>query len=302
MIISTRLSTTSNREAARELDLPRRSVDYTVNTVIERAEKAGETSTVEAPRILAVDIETAPMLSYLWSFWQKGVPPKMQESAGYILSWAAKWVGEDEIFCQHNPTGEPEERVMTGLWFLLDDADFVVAHNGDKFDIKKINTQFLLMGMRPPSPYKQIDTLKMLKRCFAFDSNRLDYVTTMLYGEGKKSHDGFDMWTRCMKGDEQAFEEMLEYNKQDVLLLERLYLDIRAWDKQHPSAATHGTVSDMPVCVTCGSEDVYETDHTISTGVSKFRVWECGDCGSQMRSRKSLITPEQRRHLLVKAR
>jgi hypothetical protein len=156
--------------------------------------------------------------------------------------------------------------------------------------------------MRPPSPYKQIDTLKMLKRCFSFDSNRLDYVVNVLYGEEKKKHDGFEMWRRCMQGEKKAFEELMEYNRHDVLLLERLYRDIRAWDKSHPSIATHGMVSDMPVCTTCGSEDVYETDNTVSTGVSKFRVWECGDCGSQMRSRKSLLTTNQKQHLLVKAK
>lgn len=302
MIISTRLTTTSNRETAKELDLPRRTVDYVINRVIDRAEEAGEPITWERPRILILDIETAPMLSYLWSFWQQGAAPKMQRDPTYILTWAAKWLEDEEIFTGINTTGGPDERSLHGIWFLLDDADFVVAHNGDKFDIKRLNTAFLQAGLRPPSPYKQIDTLKMLKRCFAFDSNRLDYVTRLLYGEGKENHDGFDMWRRCMQGDAEAFDEMVSYNKKDILLLERLYKDIRGWDKQHPSAATHGSVSDLPVCTTCGSEDVYETDHTVSTGVSKFRAWECGDCGSQMRSRRSLITPEQRKHLLVKAR
>jgi uncharacterized protein YprB with RNaseH-like and TPR domain len=296
------LENTSNRETAKELGLPRRSVDYTINTVIARAEAAGEISTVETPKILFCDIETAPMLSYLWSFWQNGVNHRMQEDQSYVLSWAAKWMDNEKIFEDYNDTGGPDIRVLEGMWLLLDDADFVVAHNGDKFDIKKLNTMFLLAGMRPPSPYKQIDTLKMLKRCFSFDSNRLDYVVNVLYGEEKKKHDGFEMWRRCMQGEKKAFEELMEYNRHDVLLLERLYRDIRAWDKSHPSIATHGMVSDMPVCTTCGSEDVYETDNTVSTGVSKFRVWECGDCGSQMRSRKSLLTTNQKQHLLVKAK
>jgi len=269
--------------------------------VIERALEAGETSTVETPRILIVDIETAPMLAYLWNFWQKGVPHGAQESETYMLSWAAKWVGNDEVFAEYTTKGTTDIRLLEGLWLLLDEADFVVAHNGDKFDIKRINTQFLLAGMRPPSPYKQIDTLKMVKRCFAFDSNRLDYIVGLLYGEGKEKVD-FEMWRKCMQGDERAFAELISYNKKDVVLLERLYLDIRAWDKSHPSAATHGSVSHLPVCTTCGSEDVYETDHTISTGVSKFRVWECGECGTQMRSRKNLISPEKRDRLLVRAK
>jgi hypothetical protein len=301
-VIAARLATGSNKKAAAELGIPRRTVDRMVNRVVDRALNHGDMVTVETPNVLVMDIETAPILGYMWHFWKGGTSPTMMERDSYILSWAAKWLGEDEVMADaicyndgYSAGDEDDTRMLAGIWNLLDEADFVVAHNGDRFDIKRLNTGFLLAHMFPPSPYRPIDTLKIAKRVFGFSSNRLDYILQLLEGRGKHDSGGFETWRACMAGDMEAWDNLIAYNKQDVQDLEDVYLKIRAWDTQHPSAATHGPSTGKPVCTVCGSEDVrarYKEDgsrKTVSTGVSVFPLYTCNDCGHHMRSRESLI-------------
>lgn len=309
-IIESRLATGSNNATAKELGIPRRSVDRAVKRVIKRAEESGVSVTVPNPKILCLDIETAPMLTYLWRLWiQGGVNHVMQESSTYILSWAAKWVGDSEVMSDalcyspdYVPGMESDTYMLQGIWDLLDEADFVVAHNGDKFDIKHLNTQFLLAGFNPPAPYRQIDTLKMVKRTFAFDSNRLDYLLRKLFGRTKADSGGFETWRECILGNMDAWETLIRYNREDVEDLEDVYLTIRAWDKSHPSVATGEGRSGQPCCTVCGSENLRPTNRTAKSNVSRFPVLRCGDCGATVRTRTSDITPEERKGLLMKAR
>jgi hypothetical protein len=298
----------SNRAAAEHLWVDRRTVDRTVNRVIERAVSEGFVLDT-APRILIFDIETAPCLSWLWSLYKPVFGHNMMESESYVLSWAAKWLGEDEVMVDgicNNPNyssgDEDDRRMLEGIWQLLDEADFVVAHNGDKFDVKRLNTRFVLNRMVPPSSYRVIDTLKIVKRTFAFDSNRLDFLLKVFFGDSKGESGGFETWRGCINGDMEAWDQLLAYNKDDVTKLEQLYLEIRGWDRLHPSAATAGGVRSTHVCTVCNSEDVELIPGKYHhTSVSKFPLFRCNDCGATMRSRDSVITPQQRANLLVKA-
>ena len=305
--LRTRLASASNREAAEILGKNRRTVDRQINAIVARAASQGYDASANLPKILVFDIETAPMIAYLWSIWQHGTNIGALESNTYMLSWAAKWVGSDEVFCDslfdnpdYTPGSEDDGRMLDKLWELLDDADFTVTHNGDGFDIKHVNTRFLLNNYPPPSPSKSIDTLKLVKRRFKFDSNKLEFLLTKLYGEGKEDAGGMATWIACMKGDKAAWDQMKFYNKGDVTKLERLYLDLRGWDHLHPSMATHGSVSGVHQCNACGSENVHAVeDKTVSTNASVFQLYRCDDCEHQMRGRTNLLSKKQRGSLLM---
>jgi hypothetical protein len=301
-----RLSCENNRAAGMMVGKNRRTVDRAMKRILKRMKSFGADPEVGLPKILVLDIETAPMAGYLWSLWKPAFGMDMIDTPSYILSWCAKWVGNDEVFfdaiCynpEYNAGDEDDVRMLAGIWELLDEADYIVAHNGDKFDIKKLNRRFLLQGFTPPAPYKQIDTLKIAKRMFGFDSNKLDNLLKEMYGYGKDDAGGFETWRGCMRGDMDSWDTLISYNKSDVTKLERLYLDMRKWDKLHPSAATHGGSTGKRVCTVCGSEDVRATDKTISTKVSVFQLYTCGECGTHMRDRTSLLTAEQRARILI---
>lgn len=174
-----------------------------------------------------LDIETSPLTSYTWGLWEQNVIKKIKSST--ILSVAYQWLGKKtKVIACDTLT---EQQLLKKLWKLLDEADVVVAHNGDAFDVKKINTRFITHKFDPPSPYWTVDTKKQAKKIAAFDSNSLNNLGIDL-GEGEKiKHRGFDMWEGCMAGVRQDWRDMKRYNKQDVDLLARVFKRLLKWMK-----------------------------------------------------------------------
>jgi DNA polymerase elongation subunit (family B) len=210
-------------------------------------------------KVLLFDIETSPMRSYTWSCWKQNIGTNQIISDWFILTWSAKWLFEDEVLSD-KLTGEEslkenDERITKTLFDLIDEADVTISHNGDKFDIRRINTRFLIHGLGTPSSYINIDTLKHARKQFSISSNRLDYLGQFL-GIGRKiDTGGFELWSRCMKGEDEALKEMQEYCDQDVKLLEDVYLTLRPYIKPHPNLGLYIN-DDIKRCPTCGSDKI----------------------------------------------
>jgi hypothetical protein len=165
------------------------------------------------PRILLFDIETVPMEAYVWSLWQDRIPLNMVKHDWSVLSWSAKWYGEDEIFYEDvrkQKNLRDDSKVLKKIHKLLDEADIVVGHNSDSFDVKKLNARFIMNGMKPPSSYKRLDTKKLAKKHFGFTSNKLEYLTDKLCTKYKKlkhgNFPGFSMWEQCLQKNMDAFD------------------------------------------------------------------------------------------------
>lgn len=200
----------------------------------------------------------------------------------YILSCAYKWLGEKAVHCVAIPDFETKDdlELCQFIWSLLDEAEIVIAQNGDAFDIKRLNARFIIHKLPPPSPYRTIDTLKVAQSTFGFNSNRLNAIGKDLSEGEKLKHRGFDMWVGCMKGRKQDFEDMKRYNKQDVLLLERIYLRLRPWIKNHPNLSAYNNGS----CPKCGSFGLQSRGYTI-TQMTRFQRFQCQGCGGWSRNR-----------------
>lgn len=239
-----------------------------------------------APRILMFDIETRPSLAYIWRCYDECISPAQMLEHTDILCWAAKWLDSDEMICDSREKDPDDRRICETLWQLMDEADIVVAHNGQGFDVKSMNTRWVQYGFVPPSPYKVVDTLKIAKGCFKFNINKLDYVARFLGVGRKQEHEGFELWTKCMNGDPDAWERMREYNRNDVLILEGVYLKLRAWDKKHPNVATMYS-DESRRCIVCGSEMVKEIPQASFTAVSVYPSYRCDNCGKVMRDWKA---------------
>ena len=201
-------------------------------------------------KILLLDIESSPNVALVWGLWQQNVGINQLMESSYVLCWAAKWLGEKEIFFDSTHKSKPA-KMLKGIHELLDRADAVVHYNGTKFDIPTLNKEFLLHRLNPPSPYKQIDLLRTVRSSFRFPSNKLDYVAQRLGLGQKHAHEGHDLWVKCMNKDKEAWKRMEEYNIQDVLVLEDVYNRLLPWIKNHPNAGiVHGL---SHVCPSCSS-------------------------------------------------
>ncbi len=191
------------------------------------------------PRILFYDIETMAALVYTWSNYKTNVIAT--EEDWYILSVAWKWLGDKKIkFARKSKKKGDDKALVKVLWDLLDEADIVVAHNGDSFDQRKCNARFIELGMAPPSPYQTIDTKKVAARAAMNYSNKLDELARRLDLGRKLATLGFSTWLGCVAEDRTSWNLMKRYNIHDVKLLEKLYDALLPWmmlsSKQSPKA------------------------------------------------------------------
>ncbi len=257
----------------------------------------------KGPKILFLDIETAPILASVWGLWENNVPLNMIEKDWHVLSWSAKWQHEDRVMYADQSSKEDitdDKTLMVFIWKLLDEADIVVTHNGKAFDHKKLNARFVVNGLKPPSSFKYIDTFLIAKKHFAFTSNKLEYLCQHLNVKYKKhKHEkfpGFELWKACLSGNKEAWKEMEKYNKYDVLALEELYRALIPWDNSINfgvyEEATH------PKC-SCGSVQFHSKGFAY-TATGKYRRYVCACCGSENRDRNNLLSKLKRKTLTVK--
>lgn len=254
------------------------------------------------PKILFWDLETSPLRSLVWSLWKQNINATNGQllSEWFCLTWSAKWL-DSSVIMSGKLTGkevlaEDDSRLMKSLWELINDADIIVAHNAAKFDVKRMNTRFLKHGLQPPSSYEVIDTLVHARKRFSIPSNRLDYLGIFL-GLGRKvDTGGFDLWAKCMQGDDEALEKIRGYCDGDIELLQKVYLELLPWIQPHPNLGLY-VDSNVPVCPSCGSNSLEENGSYVTT-MNTYQEYKCNHCGANSRSRKSNTTKETKGRLL----
>jgi DNA polymerase elongation subunit (family B) len=198
----------------------------------ERAEKraiaAQRQELLAHSKIMILDIETAPAKVYAWGQWQQNIGQHQVIKPGYVL--CAAWQWEDDPRISFVSRWDHGKKVMLKeLHAAMSKAHAVVTFNGDKFDHKVLNAEFVRIGLNPPEPSKSIDLYRVVKRRFKFPYNRLDDVLRELGGPRKKSTGGFDLWVQVMNRDPEARAKMAEYNMGDVESTTWLYNRLREW-------------------------------------------------------------------------
>jgi len=255
----------------------------------------------ELPNVLIYDLEVAPLSGWVFRVWKENISPKQLETEWFILTWSAKWLMDDKIYSDRLTSEEAlnqdDKRITGSLWELINQADVVIAHNGKKYDIPKMNTKFLLHGLPRPLPYQVIDTLDVSKRQFAFTYNKLDYICKILGLGGKIETGGMEFWRAATKGDDDTLEEMEIYNKRDVTLLEEAYLKIRSWIPSHPNLSLYVETTE-PTCPVCLNTDL-SWEGYYSTMVGRYNTFRCKECGSVGRVRQSGLSKEHKKNLMA---
>ncbi len=246
-------------------------------------------------KILLLDIETAPNKVYTWGLFNQNIALNQIDEPGYTLCWSAKWLGKKEImFASLYKNGKRE--MLKQIEDLLNEADVVVHYNGTRFDIPILNQEFLSMGWGPPKPIQQIDLLRTVRSRFRFTSNKLAYVAEYL-GLGKKvQHKGMMLWRECMAGITVAWRKMEEYNKQDIRILEKVYLALQPWIVNHPNFGLY-VFRDRPNCPSCGSGDIQKRG-LARTQTLTYQRYRCMSCGAWSKERYSNLNKDQRKNVL----
>lgn len=245
------------------------------------------------PKILLFDIETSPLLAMVFNRFDQNIPYDHIIQDWHILCWSAKFLFEPDVFSDVLSVQEAkkhdDERITKSMWKLIDEAEIIVAHNGNRFDIKRLNSRFIKHGMTQPSFYQKIDTLLVARNSFGFTSNKLDDLCEF-FGLSRKTETNFDLWKKCFYGDRESLLKMSSYCNNDVLILEELYLKLRGWIKGHPNLNLYSE-NNVSVCPNCGGNIKFGGNYY--TPMGRYDSWKCLNCGAIGRSKKSNLDKEK---------
>lgn len=255
------------------------------------------------PRILTLDIETAPLESYHWGLFDQNIGLNQIKTEWTVLSVSAKWLGEKKVL-YFDTGGRGAKRVrddfelLKKLWVLLEEADIVVGQNAKEFDLKKIHARMLMHGLPPYSPVRVVDTFLAAKRHFGFTSNKLEWLSklTKTKKRVKRTFAGFELWKECLADNAAAWKEMRLYNSDDVLATEELYLKLRPWIENHPNVAAYGDATE-PQCPKCGSFKLKKRGFAY-TQSGQHQRYECLACGGCSKAKGNLAPKAKRGALL----
>lgn len=251
-------------------------------------------------KILALDIETAPSVAFVWGLFKETIPISRVISPGYTLCFASSWEHEQDNVVFRSLFEHDMRDMLQTLWDQLNEADVVIHYNGKKFDIPTINREFVKYGFVPPSNYRQIDLYHVVRSNFRFQSNKLDFVAQELGLGNKVQHKGMELWKDCIEGVElpwgakipehvaESWAVMKEYNEEDTNLLWRLYTKLQPWIKAHPNRALWLADTGKPVCPTCGSESLQKKGKEYPANVNAYQRYKCTNCGANARGRLAL--------------
>jgi hypothetical protein len=235
-------------------------------------------------RLLFYDIETAPLLSFHWQAKTEYIPHDfLVDDDRMLLCWSAKWSDSRKVLTgrvtKAEAKAQDDARVVGQLADLIREADYVVAHNGNRFDYKRVNARLLVNRLKPLGNVQMIDTLLIARQSFDLPWNRLDYLAQKL-GFGGKLDTDFDLWRRAYFGEVPALKEMEEYNRRDVILLEHVFHAMTPYAKTLPRLVDAAEWREE-LCPYCGSAE-RERVGFYRTRVNTFPKFQC-ECGREYR-------------------
>lgn len=238
-------------------------------------------SSGHAPKVLIYDLETTHNILAKFDLKEEYTSHLNIIQERYIVTASWKWYGEDRIHgvsVLDDPkrfkknTGDDYYVVKT-LVDLFNEADVLVAHNGNAFDNKYVPTRALYHGFKPTPPVAQLDTCTFARSKFLFNSNRLDYLARFLKIGGKMDTPS-GLWLKALKGDRSAIKTMLEYNKVDVKILDAVFTKLLPYMSNAFNRELFGGTG----CPRCGSRKVQHrgTHHAISRTYQRLQCQTCG--------------------------
>ena len=249
-------------------------------------------------RQLYLDIETAPTIGAFYGRYDLSISPQQVIDNGFILCFQYAWgdgaVHVESLKDKGKLTSKSDKQLVKRLAELLGEADVVVAHNADKFDIPVITARMACHGLKPFAMPKVIDTLKVCRRFFKFEANSLDSACRQLGIGIKGKSGGFDTSLACMNGDKKAWNTLLKYGKQDVVLLRSLYYRIRPWMKNHPNNNLYNEAA-RSCCHVCANEKIEYRGYAY-TNTMRYSRYKCLDpkCGAWGQDRGNNLDKEKR--------
>lgn len=252
-------------------------------------------------KILVCDIETQRAVVETWGLFKQYVPIDRIQTPARILCFAAKWHDEEEVQFEaawQDGDAAAYAHMIETAWSLLDEADFVVTWNGNRFDLQWFQGEFGRLEMGPPSPYRSLDLFTIAKRKFgrSLMSLKLDWSARQWLGDRKIPHEGPDLWHEIRYGNAKqklaAQQQMMDYNIQDVVLTDQLLTRYLPWTGENFALYDEDNI-DREVCPKCESTNLHKRGF-FPTKTYMYQRYRCMDCGSWARGKRMVYSTELR--------
>jgi DNA polymerase III alpha subunit (gram-positive type) len=254
-------------------------------------------SKLKDAKILLWDLETLPIMAFVWGMWKQNVRGQAILKDKSIICGSYKWlherkvhtlsIGDDAKAFKKDPYND--RVVVERMIPLLEEADFCVAHNGDKFDYRILKAQGIIHGL-PGFRARKVDTLSMAKAAGLFPrGNKLEDLAEVL-GVARKGKVNYDWWKRiALDSCPASLAKMVKYCEQDVKVLEALFLKLlpHAENVLPDINLLTGGDRDSIACNRCGSEKIYKHGKYMKN-VLVYQRYKCQTCGSTFIGRKAL--------------
>jgi uncharacterized protein YprB with RNaseH-like and TPR domain len=228
---------------------------------------------------LFFDIETSPNIGLFWTAgYKQTISPDNIIKERAIICICYKWAGEKEVYSLTWDSKQDDKKILEKFIEVANEADELVGHNGDRFDLPWIRTRCIYHNIPVFPNYVTIDTLKSARSKFKFNSNKLDYIAKFL-GIGEKIHTGYDLWKKIvLDKNKEALADMVTYCQHDVNLLEQVYDRMASYV---PAKTHHGIMmgNDKTSCPECGSVNMVLSKKRLSAlGTMRVQM-QCKECG-----------------------
>ena len=249
--------------------------------------------------ILLCDVEMSLQVGYFYDQWKTNIPHHKIKHRGFMISAAWQWYGQKKIHAvsvlddpkRFKKDFRDDYHVIKALKEELDKADAVVAFNGDRFDIKEINTGLVKHGLGPIHNLVQIDPCKIARQRFRFKGgNSLRNLCEFFKVKTPKGDIDDKTWIEAAEGCPKAIKRVVKYNKTDIPSM------LEVWEKIRPYAPARLNANlfiSEDVCPSCGHPDLEQRGYRYTRAGAYHRLrcrTETGGCGHWSQKKKNLTS------------
>lgn len=203
---------------------------------------------------------------------------------GYILCAGIKELGKKTVTTlsiadfptyKKNPTDD--KLLVKAIRDRLAQSGAWITWYGQRFDQPFLNSRLTYHRLTPLPPVPHIDGWRIAREKLKLHSNRLASVSSFLEIEEKTPLNG-PIWIKASAGDPAALKYVVKHCKQDVLVLEQAFEQIRQLATSGPNLALiQGKASTG--CPRCGHAVLQRRGYRI-TAVCKYQRYQCSGCGA----------------------
>jgi len=147
------------RDVVKTFEIVDRDVETVRKYISKYRKRVGTNFKKKEFKRLFFDIETSYVKALVWRPGEQRVPITNIRGYTKVICISYKWQHEDTVHTLDWGEKQDDKELIRKFIKILGEADEIVAHNGDRFDIKQLRTRAIQLGLLMYPNYRTNDTL-----------------------------------------------------------------------------------------------------------------------------------------------